>query len=126
MAATAPTIAIFAKTPPMHLVSCASPPEPLESAPRTALLADLTEGEQWDGFWSSKSDAYFVRCTRDTGETQWFSLADDASDETSKDSNNRVLALRPKNGMRSRVAVVVAQSPNGQRMLVGSARRTIR
>ncbi|MEO7086229.1 MAG: hypothetical protein ABI442_09405 [Gemmatimonadaceae bacterium] len=109
----------------MHLVSCASPPEPLESAPRTALLADLIEGEQWDGFWSSKSDAYFVRCTRASGETQWFSLADDGS-SSSKDSNSRVLALRPKTGTRSRVAVVVAQSPNGQRMLVGSARRTTR
>ena len=110
----------------MHLVSCACPPEPLESAPRTALLADLTEGEQWDGFWSSKSDAYFVRCTRDTGETQWFNLADDEGPASSKDANTRVLSLRPKTGMRSRVAVVVAQSPNGQRMLVGSARRTIR
>jgi hypothetical protein len=110
----------------MHLVSCAHPPEPLEDAPRTALLADTIEGEQWDGFWSSKTDAYFVRCTKLGGETAWFSLADDEPTALSNDAHSRVLTLRPKNAMRSRVAVVIAQSPNGQRMLVGSARRTIR
>ncbi len=115
--------------PEMHLVSCARPIGPLEAAPRTALLADLTEGERWEGFWSSKSDAYFVRCTRDDGETAWFSLADDVAAPgagNGADAPARVLALRPKTAVRSRVAVVVAQSPNGQRMLVGSTRRTNR
>ncbi|HEX3865670.1 MAG TPA: hypothetical protein VHV78_02920, partial [Gemmatimonadaceae bacterium] len=75
------------------------------------------EGEEWDGFWSSKSDAYFLRCTRRGGETEWFNLADDDVAAISADSRGRVIALRPKASGRSRVAVVVAQSPNGQRML---------
>ena len=106
----------------MHLVSCATPQEPLEAAPRTALLADLVEGEVWDGFWSSQSDAYFVRCTRDGGAVEWFALADDIAVRTEPDP--RVLALRSKTRAQSRVAVVVARSPNGRRMLVGNARRT--
>ena len=105
----------------MHLVSCASPQEPLEDAPRTALLADLTEGERWDGFWSSHSDAYYVRCTRDGGAIEWFSLADDVAEPTAG-SDVRVLPLRPAQG-HTRVAVVIAQSPDGRRMLVGNARR---
>ena len=109
----------------MHLVSCACPQGPLEAAPRTALLRDSVEGEEWDGFWSSKSDAYFVRCTRRDGVTEWFSLADDEA-PIAADARGRVLSLRPKTSSRSRVAVVVAQSPNGQRMLVGSTRRTNR
>ena len=107
----------------MHLVSRATPQEPLEAAPRTALLADLVEGERWDGFWSSESDAYYVRCTRDGGEVEWFELADDVASAT-PESDARVLTLRPKTQARSRVAVVVARSPNGRRMLVGTARRS--
>src|SRR6185436_19000840 len=106
----------------MHLVSCASPQEPLEDAPRTALLADLVEGERWDGFWSSGSDAYYVRCTRTGGEVEWFELADDVA-VASAEPDPRVLALRPKTRPQSRVAVVIARSPSGRRMLVGSARR---
>src|SRR5262249_45175364 len=109
----------------MHLVSCACPPGPLEAAPRTALLRDLVEGEQWDGFWSSKSDAYFVRCTRRGGETEWFNLADDDA-PAAQETRARVLAIRPRTSSHARVAVVVAKSPNGQRMLVGSTRRTMR
>jgi hypothetical protein len=105
--------------PAMRLVSCATPPGPLEDAPRTALLADLTEGERWDGFWSA--DAYYVRCTKDAGDVAWFRLADDVAPPIS--SGARVLALRPTGRSASRVSVVVAQSPNGRRMLVGSARR---
>ena len=108
---------------PMHLVSCDSPREPLEDAPRSGLVADLTEGEQWDGFWASDSDAYFVRCTRASGETEWFKLADDDAPNAAN-SQRGVLPLRPKAQLR--VNVVVAQSPDGRRMLVGSARRTTR
>ncbi|MGH7616394.1 MAG: hypothetical protein ACREPM_04130 [Gemmatimonadaceae bacterium] len=108
----------------MHLVSCPRPQEPLEDAPRTALLADLIEGERWDGFWSSQSDAYYVRCTRREGEIEWFNLADEVATPSSH-AEPRVLALRAKGApLRSRVAVVVAQSPSGRRMLIGSARRT--
>jgi hypothetical protein len=109
----------------MHLVRCANPQEPLEDAPRSALLADLVEGERWDGFWSEASDAYYVRCTRVGGEIEWYELADDVS-SAEPESETRVLPLRPKTRAQSRVSVVVAQSPSGQRMLVGSARRNTR
>jgi hypothetical protein len=107
----------------MHLVSCPRPQEPLEDAPRTALLKDLVEGERWDGFWSSQSDAYYVRCTRSQGDVEWFKLADEEVQSPAQ-PETRVLALRAKGATRSRVAVVVAQSPSGRRMLIGSARRT--
>ena len=102
----------------MRLVSCAPPQGPLEDAPRTALLADFTQGERWDGFWSA--DAYFVRCTKDAGDVAWYRLADDVAPPQ---TGARVLALRPNGKSTSRVSVVVARSPNGRRMLVGSARR---
>ena len=112
----------------MHLVSCASPQEPLEAAPRTALLADLTEGERWEGFWAS--DVYFVRCTRQGGEVEWFRVADEdiapsrgAEGRATPHRGARVAAVPDS---RSRVAVVVARSPNGQRMLIGSGRRNAR
>lgn len=109
----------------MHLVSCATPHEPLEAAPRTALLADLVEGERWDGFWSAESDAYYVRRTRDGGEVEWFEVADeDAPAKAEPDA--RVLALQPRGHASTRVAVIVARSPNGRRMLVGTARRSTR
>jgi hypothetical protein len=103
----------------MRLVSFATPQGPLEDAPRSALLADLTEGERWDGFWSA--DAYYVRCTKDAGDIAWYRLADDVAPPAQ--TGARVLALRPQSRATSRVSVVVAQSPNGRRMLVGSARR---
>lgn len=109
----------------MHLVSCAVPQEPLEDAPRTALLADLVEGETWDGFWSAKSDDYYVRCTRPDGEVEWFSLADEVA-AAGVEAEPRILASRPKGRDQSRVAVVVARAPGGRRMLVGNARRTTR
>lgn len=109
----------------MHLVSCATPSEPLEDAPTTALLSDLTEGERWDGFWSSSSDGYYVRCTRTGGAIEWFKLADDEPVVAPR-AETRVLALHAKPRAQSRVNVVIAQSPSGRRMLVGSARRTTR
>jgi hypothetical protein len=116
----------------MHLVACSTPQEPLEDAPRSALLADLTEGECWEGFWSS--DAYFVRCTKIDGEVEWFKLADDAAAEgaTSRHGNGaeaRVLPFRGRGvraGSSGRVAVLVAKSPEGRRMLVGTAHRSPR
>ena len=107
----------------MHLVRCATPLEPLEDAPKTALLSDLTEGERWDGFWSSNSEAYYVRCTRVGGATEWFTLADEPAGASRPEA--RVIPLHPKR-MQSRVSVVVARSPNGRRMLVGNAGRTSR
>ena len=92
----------------------------------TALLSDLTEGERWDGFWSSSSDGYYVRCTRTGGAIEWFKLADDEPVAVPPRSETRVIALHPKSRPHSRVNVVIAQSPGGRRMLVGSARRTSR
>jgi hypothetical protein len=115
----------------MHLVACARPQEPLEDAPRSALLADLTEGERWDGFWSS--DSYFVRCTKSDGDVEWFKLADDvAADAASRSSSareTRVLPFRGRGvraGSQGRVAVLVTKSPDGRRMLVGTAQRSSR
>jgi hypothetical protein len=111
----------------MHLVSCPAPTtqEPLEAAPQTALLMDHAEGERWDGFWSA--DVYVLRCTRRGGEVEWYMLADDA--ELAAHSPDARPATRNGAGAtdaRSRVNVVVARSPNGHRMLVGSARRSTR
>jgi hypothetical protein len=109
----------------MHLVACATPQEPLEDAPRSALLADSVEGESWDGFWSA--DAYYVRCTRANGGVEWFAVADDEASAPVRATDPRMLTIRPKTRPRSRVSVVVAQSPDGRRMLVGgSARRNTR
>lgn len=108
----------------MHLVACAIPTEPLEVAPRTALLADLTEGERWEGFWSA--DVYFARCTRANGDVQWYRLADDDSTERrprrqDKTEGARVLNFPTRARLQTRV--VVAQGPDGRRMLVGAAHR---
>jgi hypothetical protein len=105
----------------MHLASCAAPTEPLEDAPRSALLNDSTEAERWDAFWSS--DAYFVRRTTQHGEIQWFELVDD---EPTHAVDARVLTLQTTTRPRTRVTVVVAKSPDGRRMLVGSAGRAPR
>jgi hypothetical protein len=114
----------------MHLVACATPQEPLEDAPRSALLADLTEGERWDGFWSS--DAYFLRCTKADGGVDWYQLADEvaaisASEKRSAKRNEvRVLPFRGRGIVSNRRAVLVAKSPEGRRMLVGTAHRSSR
>ena len=104
----------------MHLVSCASPHEPLEAAPCTALLADVPDGEQWEGFWSA--DAYYVRRTTSDGAVAWYQFSDDEP-VAPRSGEPRVLTLRPRSRVSMRQAVVVARSPNGRRMLVGSARR---
>jgi len=96
--------------------------EPLETAPRTALLADSVDGDRWDGFWSGQSDDYFVRRTTADGETEWFCVADDEA--PNRAAEVRVMELRPRNARR--VSLIVAQSPDGRRMLVGSARRIYR
>lgn len=115
----------------MHLVACARPQEPLEDAPRSALLADLTEGERWEGFWSS--DAYVLRCTKSDGEVEWFQLADDVSAVNTSENRSltgaeaRVLPFRyARSRVYGRQAVLVAKSPEGRRMLVGTAHRSTR
>jgi hypothetical protein len=122
----------------MHLVSCTTPPGSLEAAPRTALFADpsASESDRWDGFWSSQTDGYYARCTHRDGEVEWFSLADDEAVDEPVGAAAHVDALRvdplkdardnPGNDatrLRARVTVIVARSPDGRRMLVGSGRR---
>jgi hypothetical protein len=110
----------------MHLVICPRPQEPLEHAPRTALLEETRGTEStdvtWDGFWSGQSDDYYVRCTSRDGATQWFRVEDDVA-SAQLDAQD---VLPIKSAIRGRVALIVAQSPNGRRMLVGSARRIAR
>jgi hypothetical protein len=109
----------------MHLVNCARPLEPLENAPRSALLADTADmpaGDQWDGFWSGQSDDYFVRRISADGAVEWFRVEDETA--SPRVAEARVMELRPRNARR--VSLIVAQSPDGRRMLVGSARRTHR
>jgi hypothetical protein len=108
----------------MHLASCAAPQGPLEDAPRSALLTESTDAERWDAFWSA--DAYYVRRTNHVGEVEWFELVDDEPVHALAPSDARVLTLPPKTRPRTRVTVVVAQSPDGRRMLVGSAGRAPR
>ena len=108
----------------MHLASCAAPQGPLEDAPRSALLTESTDAERWDAFWAA--DAYYVRRTNQIGEVEWFELVDDEPTHALASSDTRILTLQTKTRPRTRVSVVVAQSPYGRRMLVGSAGRTPR
>ena len=113
----------------MHLALCPRPQEPLENAPRTALLEAPREnsapGDTWEGFWSAQSDDYFVRCTSSDGTTQWFRVEDESSAASpSCAAEPHVVPLRANS--RGQMSLVLAWSPNGRRMLVGSARRTSR
>ena len=112
----------------MHLANC-SPPNPqdaLEVAPppSAALLSEPVDGEHWDGFWSQASDGYYVRHTLRDGATEWYQVADDATTIETREA--RVLELAPQRRERHRVAVIVARSPSGRRMLVGTAGRAAR
>jgi len=111
----------------MRLVPCTPPTEPLDTAPTTALLRDAEPGTEWDGFWSRSSDAYYARHTMGDGRTEWFRMDDVAvldAEPVTIPSAPRVLPFRG-DAMR-RVALVVAASPNGRPMLVGSTKRTPR
>ena len=111
----------------MRLVPCSPPSEPLDAAPRTALLRDLEPGSDWEGFWSRSSDAYYTRCTTSEGATHWYRISDDAEGGLSLTPSTpaaRVLQFRGE-GMR-RVSLILAASPSGRPMLVGSARRATR
>ena len=109
----------------MRLVPCTPPTEPLDAAPRTALVRDAEPQVEWHGFWSRLSDAYYARRTADDGSTQWFRMDDEIAvldgDRASSADGSRVLPFRSQ-AMR-RVSLVVAESPNGRQMLVGSTRR---
>ena len=111
----------------MRLVPCSPPTEPLDTAPRTALLNDLEPGADWDGFWSRSTDAYYTRCTTSEGATHWYRISDDSEASLTLAPSTpgaRVLPFRG-DAMR-RVSLILAASPSGRPMLVGSARRAAR
>lgn len=87
-------------------------------------MTESTDAERWDAFWSA--DAYYVRRTSRVGEVEWFELVDDEPLHALVSSDARVLTLQTKTRPRTRVTVVVAKSPDGRRMLVGSAGRAPR
>jgi len=114
----------------MHLVACPTPQEPLEVAPMSALPFEQREGDRWESFWSS--DAYLVRCTRDTGAVEWFMVADDAPAQDAATATERVVSRRFRSLeprviefplRRMQTSVIVAKGPDGRGMLVGTARR---
>jgi len=112
----------------MRLVPCSPPTEPLDAAPQTALLRDTEPGTNWEGFWSHSSDAYYTRCTTREGSSHWYRITDETMEPAAtipaRVTPTRVLAFRG-DGMR-RVQLILASSPNGRPMLVGSARRAAR
>jgi hypothetical protein len=109
----------------MRLVPCSPPTEPLDAAPRTALLRDFEPDADWQGFWSRSSDAYYTSCTTREGSTHWYRISDDYEGLTLPPSTGaRVLPFRG-DAMR-RVALILAASPSGRPMLVGAARRGAR
>jgi hypothetical protein len=112
---------------PMRLVPCSPPIEPLDAAPRTALMRDLEPGADWEGFWSRSTDAYYTRCTTSAGATHWYRISDEADGTvglTATPAGARVLPFRGE-AMR-RVSCILAASPSGRPMLVGTARRGAR
>ena len=108
----------------MRLVPCSPPSEPLDSAPRTALLCEPEPGTDWEGFWSRATDGYYARCTTPEGAAHWYRITDEAPEPaimTSVSLAPRVLPFRG-DAMR-RVSLILAASPNGRPMLVGSSAR---
>src|SRR5580765_3277072 len=100
----------------MRLVPCSAPSEPLDSAPQTPLLNEVEQRGSWAGFWSHSNDAYYARCTSREGTVRWYQIADEGASADAESA--RVLPFRG-DAMR-RVSVIVAASPSGRPMLVGS------
>jgi len=103
----------------MRLVPCSAPPEPLDRAPQTALQNEVEQGGKWDGFWSHSNDAYYARCISRDGAVRWYHITDEGI--SAKAEPARVLPFRG-DAMR-RASVIVAESPSGRPMLVGSRLR---
>jgi hypothetical protein len=114
----------------MRLIPCVAPTGPLDVAPRTALLRDLDVGLRWEGFWSSSSDAYYARCTTGEGAVEWYQMADEtAASETEilPTGNDQLPVVLPiRSDSMRRVSLILAASPSGRPMLVGSGRRAVR
>jgi hypothetical protein len=110
----------------MRLVPCSPPAEPLDAAPRTALLGDLEPGTAWEGFWSNTTDAYYTRCTTTAGATHWYRISDDSESGLTLASSAGARVLPFRGDAMRRVSLILAASPSGRPMLVGSARRGAR
>jgi hypothetical protein len=112
----------------MRLVPCSPPSEPLDAAPRSALLREVEPGTNWEGFWCGASDGYFARCTSSDGSARWYRIVDETAAADTVGPTipaSRVLPFRG-DAMR-RVNLIVAASPSGRPMIVGgSARRAAR
>jgi hypothetical protein len=111
----------------MRLVPCSPPTEPLDAAPRTALLRDPEPGTDWEGFWSHANDDYYTRCTTSDGVIHWYRITDDAENGLTLApgiGTTRVLPFRGDAMRRS--SLILAASPSGRPMLVGTARRSAR
>lgn len=111
----------------MRLVPCSPPTEPLDAAPRTALLGDLEPGTDWEGFWSRANDDYYTRCTTSEGVAHWYRIADESDAALTPAPGvpaARVLQFRGDAMRRS--SLILAASPSGRPMLVGTARRSAR
>jgi hypothetical protein len=108
----------------MRLVPCSPPSEPLDAAPRTALLRDPEPGTDWEGFWSRATDAYYTRCTTHEGATHWYRITDDTMEIGGAAPISAAARVLPFRGdaMR-RVSLILAASPGGRPMLVGSSVR---
>ena len=106
----------------MRLVPCSPPPEPLDAAPRTALLRDAEPGIAWEGFWSRATDGYYTRSTTSDGVTRWYRISDEIGPVgVAPRDSMQVLPFRG-DAMR-RVSLILAASPSGRQMLVGSSAR---
>jgi hypothetical protein len=108
----------------MRLVPCSPPPEPLDAAPRSALLRDAEPGTDWAGFWSRTTDGYFARCTTGDGATHWYRITDEMMEPAHAPSLATAPRVLPFRGdaMR-RVNLIVAASPSGRPMIVGGSIR---
>ena len=100
----------------MRLVPCSAPLEPLDTAPQTPLFNEVEQSGIWAGFWSHSNDSYYARCTTGEGAVRWYQITDEGI--SSDVDSARVLPFRG-DAMR-RVSVIVAASPSGRQMLVGS------
>ena len=107
----------------MRLVPCSPPPEPLDSAPRTALLRDSEPGTAWEGFWSRATDGYYTRSTTSEGVTRWYRISDEMIEPAGVPARLSMPALPFRGDAMRRVSLILAASPSGRQMLVGSSAR---
>src|SRR5258708_40216416 len=108
----------------MRLVPRSPPLEALDASPRTALLRDPEPGTDWEGFWSRATDAYYTRCATQEGTTHWYRIPDETMELAGANPVTTAARVLPFRGdaMR-RVSLILAASPSGRPMLVGSSAR---